>query len=790
MFKNYLKTAIRNLLKFRGYSLINIFGLSVGIACCILIMLFVRNEVSYDSFHENKDRIYRAYCTIELSGGRKLTSPNLPIPFGPTVSADFPEVENVVRFQERTGVVRYRENLVRQELLFSDPAILKVFTFPLILGEPKTAMSSPNSIVISREMAEKYFANEEPLGEQLSIRLNEEELTFFVSGVVENVPENSSLKFDFLVPFERLFKLSEGASEREKSWDSFSTVTFLQLNQSSQLNELMTKFPTLIKQHFNDPLQIFLQPLTDIHLDPHVGSGGLEPVSDPKYSYILAGISVIVLLIACVNFMTLTLGHSASRGVEVGMRKVLGAQRIQIIKQFWGEAFFMSTLALIFGVAIAEFFLPTFNLLTEKNLSLDLTSDIFVILSLFSLALIAGLVAGSYPAFLLSKYQTVEAFKGKFKLGSTSVFGKILVVFQFSLSIFLIICTILMTHQKNYLMKTNLGYNDEQVIVIPTIRSSEGEGLLANLRNEITHLPDIVSISGASFSFDRGSHRVSTSFDEQNVRAYEYRVDYDYLSTLEIDLIRGRNFSKEFQTDPTEAAIVNEALVAEFGWKEPLGKIFMFRGRRLLKVIGIVKNYHFESLHRQIAPAVLHLDPNTPLRYLLVKIQPHDIPGTLATLKSKWRELASDLPFEAYFLDNDVARQYRAEQRWGKIVSYASGFAIFIACMGLFGLASLNVTRRTKEIGIRKVLGASVSGLAGLVSKEFLVLVLLGNVVAWPIAYFTMNSWLENFAYRIEVGMSSFLLATTAAIFIAALTVSYQAIKAALTNPVEALRYE
>ena len=788
MLKNYFKTALRNLLKYKNHSLINILGLATGIACCTLILLFVRHELSYDTFHAQKNQIYRAFCQFK-AGEREYTTLNFPMPFGPALSAEIPDIAATVRFQNRTAVVRYQENLVREEVLFSDPAILQVFSFPLLAGDPANALQSSGAIVISRAMAQKYFGGEDPLGKQISLRLSEQELPFFVSGVAENIPENSSIKFDFLAPYDRLVDLSEGARVRAQDWSSFNSVTFVLLHENSKPADLETKFAAFTKKYFADPTTIFLQPLTDIHLNPELGSGGLEPVSDPKYSYILAGIALMVLLIACINFMTITLGRSSSRSREVGMRKVLGAQRLQLVKQFWSEAMLMSLFALILGIALAEFFLPAFNRLTEKNLSLNFTSDGLTALGLLGLMLFTGLVAGSYPALLLSKYQPVEVFKGNLRLGGAAAFGKWLVILQFSLSIFLIVSTMIMTQQKRYLMAKNLGFNDDQVIIIPTIREEEGEKLLNLFRSQMASHQNVLNLSGAGFSINRGSHQVSASFQEQNIRTNEFRVEYDYLATMGIELLQGRNFSKAHQTDPTEAAIVNEALVKEFGWEQPVGKTFKFRGRDL-NVIGVVKDYHFESLRSKIAPVVLHLDPDTPLRYLLAQIPSHDMPATISMLQSTWKTIAPDLPFEYYFLDNDVAEQYRAEQRWGNIVTYSSVFAIVIAGLGLFGLSALSVARRTKEIGIRKVLGASVASVVSLLSKQFTKLVLMANVIAWPIAYFAINAWLQNFAYRIGIGWWMFALAGGIALIIALLTVSTQAIKAALTNPVEALRYE
>lgn len=788
MLNNYIKTAFRNLLRFKGYSAINIFGLSIGIACCILILLYVRNELSYDMFHHNGNRIYRVFCKLDI-GSRVITTPNLPIPFGPALSDDIPEISSTVRFQNRTAVIRSGENLVREEILFCDPEMLKLFDFSLIEGDPATVLESPGSLVLSRSMARKYFGEEDPVGREMAVRLNEQELRFFITGVAANPPENSSIRFDFLVRFDRLFDLSEGARVRSNDWDSFNSVTFVMLHKGRRPENIDGKLAEFSKKYFSDPTEIFLQPLTDIHLNAQLGSGGLEPVSDPMYSYILAGIAFLVLLIACINFMTISLGRSSSRGREVGIRKVLGAQRLQLFKQFWSEALLLSFFALIAGIALAEVFLPVFNHLAGKALILDLSSDLWIPAGMVCLMLFTGLLAGSYPALLLSRYRPVEVFKGNLKLGGTTSFGKWLVIVQFSMSIFLIIATLVLARQRDYLLAKNLGFNDDQVIVIPTIREEMGERMLTRLRTRLARHPEILNISGAGFSINRGTHQVSASYQDQQIRAYEFRVEENYLETLGIRLLKGRNFSSGYATDSTGSAIVNQALVRLFNWDDPLGKTFKFRGRDL-KVIGVVKDYHFESLHHEIAPAVLHLNPHAPLRYLLVKISARDIPGTLGLLRSSWKQIAPDLPFEYFFLDNDVARQYESEQRWGSIVTYSSAFAVIISCLGLFGLTALSVLKRTKEIGVRKVVGASVANLAGLISREFFLLVLAGNIIAWPVARYIMDRWLGSFAYRVELSWWNFVFAGGLVLTIALLTVSMQVIKAARANPLDSLKYE
>ncbi|MCG8607611.1 ABC transporter permease [bacterium] len=789
MIRNYIKIALRNLLKHRVYSAINIFGLSVGIACCILIFLFVKNEWSYDSFHANKERLYRVYASRESDSGEPAIHSYVPMPLGPTLKAEYPEIEATVRFKVRTAVIRVQDNLVRERVVFTDSDFFSAFSFEPIVGVPATDWLRDNSIVLSRATAEKYFPDENPVDRAIYLRLNEDELAFVVKGVLKEAPQNSTIRYDFLANFERLSELSSGDRERADLWSSHNTNAYVLLRHNADASQLERKLPDFVEKYYQDTRTLHLQPIQDVHLNPSIGSDYFGTASDPLYSYILAGIVAIVLLIACINFMTLAVGQSAARAREVGTRKVMGAARLQLMKQFWGEAILMSLFAFLLGVTIAELLLPTFNTLTEKELALNLFSDSTTFVALSGLILIVGLIAGGYPALLMSGFQPIEIFREKMKLGGSTSFGRVMVVVQFSLSIFLIVTTLVMKRQQEYLMNKNLGYDRNQVVIIPTIRSDDGERLLQVFQQNLKSESRILGVSGSAFSFDRGYHRVGFQYNDIRKRSYEYRTDYDYLSLLGLELTQGRNFSREYQTDPDQAAIVNEAFVKMMEWENPIGESFTFRGRDL-SVVGVVRDYHFQSLHNPIDPVVLHLDPETPIRFLLVRLQANDVHGGIELLREKWQELASGAPFEFYFLDDDVARQYRDEQRWDKIVAYSSVLAIVIACLGLFGLSALSVSQRTKEIGVRKVLGASVPGLIGLINREFLLLVLLGSLIAWPVGWLVMSRWLENFAYRIEMGPWMFALGGGLALVIALLTVSTQAIRTALANPVDALRYE
>jgi putative ABC transport system permease protein len=808
MFKNYLKVAVRSLLRQKAYSFINIFGLAVGLACCILIFLFVQHEWSYDTFHRNAGTIFRVVQAEKNVAGERTLSAYQPLPLAPALHDEFPAIIRAVRFITSGNViVKYGETSFSENVLFADSPMFAMFTFPLLQGNPATVLQNPNAIVLSEKMAQKYFGDAEPLSQRLALNFGNQFEDFIVTGVAQNAPDNSSIRFDFVLPYIK-YPAYESALTR---WNSNRTSTFIQLADKNQATALEKQFPSFVEKYFGaliqaaqndgelskdaDALQLRLQPLTDIHLNPNFVNS-LEPTSNPVYSYILAGIAVLVLLIACCNFMILAVGRSTSRAREVGVRKVVGAARVQLLRQFFGEALLLNFLALLLGIGLAELFLPEFNQLAGKSLAISYGGNWAFLLAMLALMLLVGLAAGSYPAIFLSRFQPVTVLKDDMARGGKNRLTHALVVIQYVLSIFLITGTLVMMKQLDFLKSKKLGYNEENVVAIRTFTgwNNEGARLLEVFRNALADRSEIRNVAGTIYSFTRGSSEEGFKSEGVEHSAYVYRVDENYLATLGMELIAGRNFSKDFPSDSSNAVIVNEALVKDFGWDEAIGrKITGFRNVQGLAeptVIGVVKNFHFLSLHNEIAPVILHVNPNWPIRYILVKIANVEVPQTLALLRDTWHRVSPNAPFEFYFLDEDVENQYRAEARWGKIVGYASVLAIFIACLGLFGLATLTTAKRIKEIGIRKVLGASVVRIAGLLSKDFVKLVLLANLVAWPIAWYAMNKWLQNFAYRTALGWWIFALAGGLALLIALLTVSTQAIRAALANPVEALRYE
>ncbi|NUO80604.1 ABC transporter permease [candidate division KSB1 bacterium] len=809
MLKNYLKIALRNLVRQKLYTFIIVFGLALGVACCLLILLFVEHEWSFDKFHAKQDRLFRAILAEHKTDGGVQHQAYQPMPLAPTLADEFPEIERGMRVFTGGGSVSYEDKHFAESFIFVDPAFFEIFSFPLLQGDPVKVLAEPNGIVLTQRMAEKYFGEEEAIGKQLLTKNWRGQVEVIVTGIAENPPDNSSLQFDFVMHITKHPNYERNLTR----WTNFNGSVYVLLKDGAARETLESKFPAFVTAHWGDmrkreqergaiakredALQLRLQPLTAMHLDTSVGSAH-EPVSNPMYAMILAGIAILVLAIACINFITLALGRSTSRAREVGMRKVLGAFRRQLVRQFGGEALLLSALALVLGLVLAELFLPVFRQFTQKELALQQLFGGWALLAVLGLLPLIGLLAGGYPAAFISRFQPATVLKGGLKLRQKTFFTRALVVFQFGLAIFLIVCAIFITRQQQFIASRNLGYNPEHVIAINSFGGASGDGSqkMLRLREALAAYPQqVLSVTGTSAAFNKGWDL--NSFDHEGVErsAFIFGVDYDYLDMLGIKLVSGRNFSRELQSDLINSVIVNENFVREYGWQEPI------IGRRLSgwndekipggpTVIGVVQDYHFLSLHRRIQPAVLLMDPDFGINDILVRVSATHIPATIKLIEEKWRTLAPNTPFDFTFVNEDLQRQYETDQRWQKIISYSTVFAVLLAGLGLFGLATLAATSRTKEIGIRKVLGASVARVVTLLSREFAILVLLANLVAWPLAYFTVGKVLQNYAYRIDMSWWVFTLAGGMALLIALLTVSLQALKAALANPVEALRYE
>ncbi len=794
MFRNYFTIALRNLKKNKVYSFINIFGLAIGIACCILMLLFVHDEITYDRFHKDVDKIYGIYGFLDFGTASAVIDAQ-PL-LGPTLPQTFPEIINAVRMTKEKLVVKYQDKLFEEKGLAVDPSFFNIFTFPLHPASHKDVLAGPHDVVLSESMATKYFGKQDPIGKSIAIQLNDEYQDFLVNGVTAKIPGNSSIQFDFLVNIEKVH------GEKLLDWESGDHLpTFILLSKKDEAQSLIAKFPETIdkdfRRDFGEKSGYQLQSFADYHLKRQKTSPALVNESKSLYSYIFSGIALLVLTIACFNFTNLSIGSASTRLKEIGMRKVLGAQRNQLVRQFLFESIVLSFLALLGGILLAQLFMPAFNHLSQKTLHLELFSNGWPMLALLSLNLLVGIAAGSYPSLVLSRFPLVDLFRGKFKINRKTMLSRVLIILQFSISIFLIITTLFIYRQLNFMLEQNPGYDSDQVVLIPLNNISadvqKRSTFFFAFKNKIKQYKSIQSVSGAKYPLTTFWMAKVPDLREGSkiLLSYNY-VDYDFIETLGIHLQEGRNFSSEFPTDSKEAVIVNAAFVERLGLEAPVGEELSasFKQQFPGRIIGVVNDFHYESLHTSIGPAYMKLSPENNYDHVFVKIKGSEIQAAIKLLETEYNRVAPDIPFSYSFLDDQVAQQYEKEARWSQMITYASSFAIVIACSGLFGLTLLNVVNRTKEIGIRKVLGATVTNVTKLINREFVWLVVAANVVAWPVAYFVMNLFLQNYAYRIPLSFWVFILAAALALIIAIFTISFHAIKAARANPVKALRYE
>jgi putative ABC transport system permease protein len=784
MFYNYLKISLRNLLRHKGYSLIIIAGLAVGMACSMLILMWVQDELSFDKFNKNADDICRVVENQYYANGEVFPVAVTPSALAKALRDEFPEVARTTRLSFRTMTIRHGNNLFSEGIAFADPDIFEILTVPFLKGNLQTALSGPHSIVLAEEAAQRYFGDEDPLGKVVVVDNQDD---FVVTGVIKNLPHNSHLRFDVLAPF--VYLKERGSSMDD--WDSNWCYTYVLLRPNTPYEAVNRKIVDVIKRHGQSSTEIHLQALTDIHL--YSASKYAVDFADEgniQYVRMFFAVALFVLLIACVNFMNLVTARSERRAKEVGLRKVVGAGRSQLVVQFFGEAMVISLIAFLLALGCVELMTPLFNDLSGKSLDLGQVGPP-VILAFLAVALLAGLISGSYPALLLSSFRPVESLKaGRSAQAGGSLFRRVLVVGQFTLSIVMIIGTLVISRQIDYIHHKNLGFNKENLAYVWMSGNFRQKHDVAE--KELLRNPNITSITVTSeLPTYVGSSRAGWDWDgkaaDVRVLMHDLNVDYDYAKTFQMTMSGGRFFSREFSTD-SNAVVVNEAAVSAMDMQSPIGKRLSLGGRAFT-IIGVVKNFNFKPLQSKIEPLVLWMQPS---RYyaMVMRIKTEDIQGTIAYVEKVYKEFDPDRPFHFNFLDQDYDNLYRAEERVGRISASFALIAIFIAALGLLGLASYMAERRTKEIGVRKVLGASVPGVVGLLTREYVWLVCLANLFAWPLAYYVLNLWLQDYAYRISVGIGTFLLAGGIAFLIALLTVSYQAIRAATTNPVEALRYE
>jgi putative ABC transport system permease protein len=782
MLKNYFKTALRNLLKHKGYSLINITGLAIGMAACLLILLYVNHELSYDNYNEDADRIYRIAFSA-LWGGRDIDICVAPAPMVKTIIDTYPEIEDGVRFRNQGSfIVQYGDNTFKENrIIFVDNSFFSIFTVPLISGDPNSVLVEPNTLVLSRKTAKKYFRDEDPIGKILKL---DNRTDYEVTGVFEEIPDNSHFHYDFLLSMESL------KDSKNQFWLNMNYPTYIRIHKEADYKALEAKFTDLVEKYIGPQMtafigtsaeelaekgelraEFYLQPLRKIHLYSDL-VGELAPTSDAKYVYIFSAIAVFIILIACINFMNLSTARSAGRAKEVGVRKVLGSFRKQLIGQFLTEAMLLSVLSMVIALLVVRVILSPFNALSGKSLLMSNLGQSSMFIVVVLITIISGFLAGSYPAFFISAFKPANALKGRMRTGvKTGMLRSALVVFQFTASVVLIIGTFIVYNQLHYIQNKKLGYDKEQVLILNDtyLLGKQAE----SFKNEMIAYPDIVNATITNYlpvtPSNRNLSAVFPDGERDSKRASSIQnwiVDFDYIETMGMNIVEGRDFSREYSTD-TDAVIINQAAAEQFSWDKPLdhkvGRVISMQGDfKLYQVIGVVEDFHYETLRANIG----------------------------GLLEKKWKEFLPNQPIEYAFMDERFENMYGAEQRIGKIFGVFTTLAVFIGCLGLFGLAAFTAEQRTKEIGIRKVLGATAPGIIRLLMKEFVILIAVANVIAWPVAYLVMSGWLKDFAYRISIGLWIFMVAGILTLFIAMLTVIFQATKSALMDPVDSLRYE
>ena len=799
MLQNYFKIAFRNLARNKAYASINIIGLSIGLAAAMLIMLYTKDEVSYDRFHAKNPSIYRIYSKdVTPAGIVEQLQPYTGIFPGPKFQAGVPEIMSFVRYQENRKDLKQGNEVASQTVFMADSSFFSVFTFPLISGNPKTALQRPKSVVISATMAEKNFGSTNVVGKTLFFKDEDKFEPYTVTAVARNCPQNSSIKFDVLMPM--MVKEKEWANN--ESWFSVFQNTFVILAPDANLKAVEAKMNQVYVADAQESIKSIaekfgvnvktvyaLQPFTDMHLSKELpASNGLVDESNPTYSYILSGIALFILLIACINFINLTVARSLKRAKEIGVRKVVGGARSQLIIQFLGESFILCFAAFVLAIAFVELALPTFNQLSSKALALSYLFDARLVSSYVVLFVVTSLLAGFYPALILSGYNPVQTLYSRFNLSGKNYLQKSLVVLQFSLASFLIIASLTIYSQFNYLTTKDLGYDDKNLVIINKSNLQRSEAKL--LKEELTKNQNIIDVAPKN----GGSWGTVAKVNGETQLSFRYEtVDETYLPTFRIPIVKGRNFSPDFPADSSHSVLLNQTFVKKAGWTNPVGQTVDFwlnDQDKKYTVIGVVKDTHFESLSQEIKPQLFTMRPGNAYGKAFIKIKPGTETASLQYIENVFKRLFPLNPYSYNFMDQENLKRYESEAKWKQMMLFGAILTIFISCIGLFGLATLSAERRTKEIGIRKVLGASVTGLVQLLSTDFLKLVSISFIFAFPAAWYAMQEWLKNYPYRIDMNVWVFVVTAFIAISIAFLTVGWQSLRAAMINPVKSLKIE
>nr|WP_295934191.1 ABC transporter permease [uncultured Dyadobacter sp.] len=804
MFKNYLKIALRNLWKNKGYAFINIVGLSVAFCVSVFLFLTAYFSLSYDNFHVDKDRIYQAYFFSNGPEGVNRAA-SMPLPITPALKAEYPEIESIARVINGWDVVEYKGKYLDKQIKFTEPDFFRIFTFPFIEGNAQAALQDLSSIVITQHMAKAVFGNEKPLGKRIDVGLEGKKKQYVVTGVLADFPENSSLKFDAFVRSEN----QGGYQEQKDYWDNYSHSVFLKLKPGVDKLAFEKKLKPFTAKYFSETISklkkqgakpdergdlyaVRLQKLEDVHFDREI-SGGKEA----SLVYALMGIGIFILLIASINFINLNVARSFIRAREVGVRKSLGALKQQLFFQIWGEAGVVCFLGFLAGIALAILLLPAFNATFRSKLSLEYIFEPDKLLLLLGLCLFVTLIAGGYPALQMSRFNAVEVLKGKVSLKKPGILRNSLIIAQFALSSLLICSTIIAVQQVDHLRKQPLGFQKEQVISIPVGRKVDGQTALRRLRSDLGDDPNILGITGSGVNLGMGLDRSSSrsvigfTFKDREVTTDWLHISYDYLKTLNIKLLAGREFNPAYPTDSMGKVIISESMAKAIGEKDPVGKFFQTDTAGIKhQIIGVVPDFNLYSSKWETKPITMYLSHSDGIGYIFVRVTPQSLATSMEKLKAVWKEITPESEFKGSFIDENTNAWYEEEERLSQIFSLASAVAIILSCLGLFAVALIVIEQRTKEIGVRKVLGASILNLVFVLSREFVKLVVVAMLIATPTAWFFMQKWLDNYPYRIEISPLTFVGVGLAAVIVAVATVSFQSIKAALMNPVKSLKSE
>ncbi len=792
MLKNYLKIAIRNIKKRKIHSAINILGLAIALAAFTLIMFWVQDELSYDHFNIKADRIYRINTYIKQESGNDIDMAMTAPPLAAGLK-QLPDVESVVRLEGpgKNVIVKYNQNVFNEnDFFYADSTVFNVFTFPLLEGNPNTALKNPFSIVLTESTVKKYFGNKEAVGKIISINYYNITHDYVVTGVIKNIPHSSHIHINFIAS---LNTLESTDPKFNLYWGGVSLYTYVLLSKNSSINNFNNKLSGIIKHYMGNEAAKFwslhAQKLTSIHLHSH-RLLEIEPNGNALSIYIFSTAGFLILLIAIINFISLSTAGYTDRAKEVSVRKVLGADKGKLVIQFMYENFIIIIVALIAAVAVIEIILPFFNSLAGKQLKFDFNGSVLII----TIGLFITLAAASYPSFFLSSFKPVLALNKSAIINPGGIsFRKGLIVFQFAVAMALIMCSLVISSQLHFVLNKDLGININQTVFIP-LRHPELRAKYTLIKNEFLKLKDVKDVSASSSNPANMNMMNSLYYQDKPVLEIKnLAVDYSFIKTMGLNLISGRNFSKEFPSDTCEAIIINEAAAKKLKAMNLFDKQFEFHlansKRTGIKIIGIVNNFNYRPLYYPIEPMILYLNPDE-YRFMEVKVSSRNLAGTINALKQKWAEAAPNFPFDFSFLDQNLQKEYESDKRMGNIFDIFSLLAVFISCLGLFGLVSYAAEKRTKEIGIRKVLGSSVNEIVILLSKDFLILVIISGLIAIPLSYYFVQKWLEQFAYRINMNPLLFILSILSVLTISFITISYHAIKAATANPVKSLRYE